>query len=316
MADRGVRRPGAAGIRRGSVTLSRAAAAVLGGLLLWVAAGAVAAGPQGEDELPAGLDRQIAADFTPPVNDLFFVLVIGSDARPGHPAAGSRADSLHVVGVNPTRGTAGVVGIPRDSYVPIPGVGTRKINEALFYGGPQLTVETVERLTGIRIDAFVLAAFEEFRQLVSTVGGVEVDIPYAMSDSASGAHFQPGPTRLDGPEALAFSRDRHDVPGGDFGRSLNQGRFLVAALREFRGDVATDPVELFRWVIAGVRYLQSDLSFGEVIELALAAVGLDPGEVRNKVVSGSGGSAGGQSVVRLGSSAQAIFRDLARDASF
>jgi polyisoprenyl-teichoic acid--peptidoglycan teichoic acid transferase len=296
----------------------RIAGALIGGLLVWVAAGAVAAGPQGRGQAPDSLDRELAADFTPSLSpdDLVFVLVIGSDARPGHPAAGSRADSLHVVGVNPRRGTAGVVGIPRDSYVPIPGVGTRKINEALFYGGPQLTVSTVERLTGIKIDAFVLAAFEEFRQVVSEVGGVEVDIPYAMSDAASGAHFRPGPTRLDGPEALAFSRDRHDVPGGDFGRSLNQGRFLVAALREFRSDVAGDPVQLFRWIAAGVRYLQSDLSFGEVIDLALAALSLDPGDVRNKVVSGSGGTAGGASVVRLGSSAQAIFRDLARDASF
>jgi LCP family protein required for cell wall assembly len=285
---------------------------------VWVAAGALAAGPRGTEARRKALDRAFEAEFSPGPSsgDLLFVLVIGSDARPGQAVAGTRADSLHVIGVNPSTGEAGVVGIPRDSYVPIPGVGTRKINESLFYGGPQLTVATVERLTGIRIDAFVLAAFEEFRQLVTTVGGVEVDIPYAMSDAASGAHFQPGPTRLDGSEALSFSRDRHDVPGGDFGRSLNQGRFLVAALREFRGDVATDAVELFRWIIAGVRYLQTDLSFGEVIELALAAVGLDPGEVRNKVVSGSGGSAGGQSVVRLGSSAQAIFRDLARDASF
>jgi polyisoprenyl-teichoic acid--peptidoglycan teichoic acid transferase len=265
--------------------------------------------------LPRSVRGRGEARFAPgvPSSDPLFILAIGSDARPGQAVAGARADSLHVIGINPRRGAASIVGIPRDSYVPIPGVGTRKINEALFYGGPELTVRTVEQLTGARIDAYVLTGFEGFRHLVRGVGGVEVRIPYAMSDPFSGAHFRAGRERLSGPKALAFSRNRHDAPGGDFGRSMNQGRLLVAALREFRSDMARDPVVLIRWLVVAARYLDTDLSFTEMVELLLAAPSIEPGRVKNTVVSGSGASVGGASVVQLGSSAQATFRDQARD---
>jgi LCP family protein required for cell wall assembly len=245
--------------------------------------------------------------------DPLIVLVIGSDARPGQSVTRSRADSLHLVGVNPARGTASVLGIPRDSYVPIPGAGSEKINASLFFGGPRRTVETVERLTGARIDAYLLTGFDSFRRLIRLVGGVEIRIPYPINDRYSGAHFRKGRTRLTGRGALAFSRNRHDAPGGDFGRSLNQGRLLIAALAEFREDVRRDPMQLFRWLWAGARSIQTDLSLDEMVQLSLAAKSIEPARVDNRVVSGSGGTVGGASVIRLGSSAQAMFRDMARD---
>ena len=244
---------------------------------------------------------------------VLFILAIGSDARPGQRVAGARADSLHIIGVNFRKGSAGIVGIPRDSFVPSPGVGTRKINEALFYGGPELTVRTVERLSGIRIAAYLLTGFQGFRAAVTGVGGVRTVIPYAMSDAASEAFFRPGRRRLGGRGALAFSRNRHDAPGGDFGRSLNQGRLLMAALREFRSDLRKDPAALLRWVAVGARNLQTDLSLQDTLGLLLATTSVDPSKVRNTVVSGSGAMVGGQSIVRLGSGAQAAFRDLRTD---
>jgi LCP family protein required for cell wall assembly len=192
-------------------------------------------------------------------------------------------------------------------------VGTRKINEALFYGGPDLMVRTVEQLSSARIDAYLLAGFEKFRNAVTGIGGLEVRIPYPMSDSKSGAYFQPGRRRLQGPDALAFSRNRYDAPGGDFGRSMNQGRVLLGAMREFQDDLRKDPITLLRWLAVGVRYLDTDLTMGEAADLLLALPSLEPGRVKNAVVSGSGSTVGGQSVVILGSGAQAMFRDLARD---
>jgi LCP family protein required for cell wall assembly len=256
-----------------------------------------------------------SSTFSPglPSRDPLIVLVIGSDARPGQSVTRSRADSLHLVGVNPVRGTASVLGIPRDSYVPIPGAGSEKINASLFFGGPQRTVQTVERLTGARIDAYLLTGFDSFRRLIRLVGGVEVRIPYPIDDPFSDAHFRKGRIRLTGRGALAFSRNRHDAPGGDFGRSLNQGRLLIAALAEFREDVRKDPVALFRWLGAGARSIQTDLSLDEMLQLALAAMSIEPGRVDNRVVSGGGGTVGGASVIRLGSSARAMFRDMARD---
>jgi LCP family protein required for cell wall assembly len=256
------------------------------------------------------------ASLAPPVpsKDLLFVLVIGSDARPGQSVTATRSDSLHIVGVNPRRGMASVLGIPRDSYVAIPGHGTQKINSALVYGGPELTVRTVEQLTSIPIDAYVLTGFDGFTKIVNAVGGIRTTIPYPMSDRYSHAYFERGPERLNGREALAFARDRHDVPGGDVGRSRNQGRLIVSALREFRADLKRDPAALIPWALAGARYLHTDLTLGQMAELLLSVPTIDAAHVRNDVVPGSGGTAGGQSVIRLGAEAQAMFRDLRQDA--
>lgn len=290
-------------------------AVVVVALVAWIAVGALAADPPPGQALPPSLERGIDAEFRPgvPSDDLLFVLAIGSDARPDESVTRSRADSLHIIGVNPRRGGAAILGIPRDSYVPIPGAGSQKINAALFHGGPELVVRTVEQLTGIRVDAYLLTGFLDFRRMVTKVGPIEIVVPYAMRDAASGAHFRSGRARMTGPRALAFARNRHDAPGGDFGRSLNQGRLLVAALRALREDVRKDPLALFRWTAAGFGHVRTDLTLVEMLELLHAAVSIDPGRVDNRVVSGGGGTVGGASVVQLGSAAHAAFRDLRQD---
>lgn len=258
----------------------------------------------------------VAADFVPavPPTEPMFVLVIGSDARPGQAVAGARADSLHIVGVNPRRGRISILGIPRDSWVPIPGFGSDKINAALVRGGPDLVVETVERLTGIRIDAYVLTGFDGFQRMVSAVGGIDIKIPFPISDHYAHAQFRKGPEHLTAREALAFSRARHDLPNGDFGRSLNQGRLMVAALATLRDQLSRGRWALLPWAVAGAEELKTDLSLSEMFELLVAAPAFDPRRVRNRVVSGRGGSIGGKSVVLLDGGAYAMFRDLARDA--
>jgi polyisoprenyl-teichoic acid--peptidoglycan teichoic acid transferase len=244
-----------------------------------------------------------------------FILVIGSDARPGESPEATRGDSLHIIGVNPAKGAISILGIPRDSFVPIPGVGTRKINEALL-GGPDLVVKTVEHLTGASIDGYVLTGFAGFQDLVNAVGGIGVDVPYRMSDPYSRAFFRPGMRHMMGRDALAFSRDRHDVPGGDFGRSMNQGRMLIAALRQLERDVAKNPGALLTWLAAGANVLHTDLGLADMAELLLSMPSLDPGRVDNRVVSGTGATIGGLSVVLLGPPAHAMFRDFAADAIF
>jgi LCP family protein required for cell wall assembly len=293
------------------------AAIAAAGLAAWLVSATLAAGPPpaGAQQPPLDLGRAVDAMFSPGANDQVFILAIGSDARPNQSVTRSRADSLHIIGVNPKKGSASILGIPRDSFVPIPGAGTQKINASLFHGGPELTVRTVEQLTGIRMDAYVLAGFEDFRRMVTTLGGLEVRVPYPMSDSFSGANFRAGPTRLTGTEALAFARNRHDAPGGDFGRSLNQGRLILSALQELREDFERDPVTVLRWMVAAGRYLNTDLTLDRILDLLLAAMAIDPGKVRNQVVSGGGGTVGGASVVHLGSSAHSMFRDLRRDAT-
>jgi len=166
-----------------------------------------------------------------------YVLVIGSDARPDQAIESQRADSIHILSINPAEHRASIVGIPRDSYVDIPGVGQNKIDAALFYGGPDLVVQTVEQLTGLKMDYWAMTGFASFEQMVDDVDGLVVDVPFAMSDDASRAFFDPGVQRLDGDNALAFARNRHDLPAGDFGRSENQGRLMVAALAQLKKEI-------------------------------------------------------------------------------
>ena len=256
------------------------------------------------------------AAFVPglPSNEPLFVLVIGSDARPGQSVTGTRADSIHIVGVNPRHGRVSIVGIPRDSWVPIPGYGSDKINAALVIGGPELLVDTVERLSGIRIDAFMLTGFQGFERMVKAVGGIDMKIPYPISDPWANAHFRRGPEHLSGREALAFARVRHDLPNGDFGRSFNQGRLMIAALATLRREVAEGSAVLLPWALAAARNVVSDLSLTDLFELLVAAPAFEPRRVRNAVVSGHVGSIAGKSVVVLDGRAHATFRDLARDA--
>jgi polyisoprenyl-teichoic acid--peptidoglycan teichoic acid transferase len=261
------------------------------------------------------IKRDLAPEGIPglPTDGSLFVLAIGSDARKGQSVPRARADSLHVIGVNLGEGKASILGIPRDSYVPIPGHGSDKINASLTLGGPEMTVRTVEQLTGIRMDGYLLTGFEGFKDLVYGIGGLSVRVPYRMSDHASRAFFRPGPARLNGRKALAFSRNRHDAPGGDFGRSLNQGSVILAALRELRSDIAKDPLTLFRWIQVAREHLQTDLGLDEMLALLFAALSIEPDRVDNRVVSGSGGTVGSASVVKLSSKARARFRDLRKD---
>ncbi len=256
------------------------------------------------------------AGFVPgfPSRRTTFFLVIGSDARPGQSVTHTRADSLHIVGVNPRKGRASVLGIPRDSWVPIPGWGTDKINASLAVGGPDLVVQTVERLSGIPIDGYVLTGFQGFERTIAEVGGIDITIPFPIFDRYAHARFQKGREHLSAHEALAFSRARHALPNGDFGRSLNQGRLLIAALSTFRKAIgAHGNAALFAWAIAAARQLRTDLSPTDVVDLLLAAPAFDPSRIRNEVAQGRVGSAGGRSVVFLTGGAYAQFRDLARD---
>jgi LCP family protein required for cell wall assembly len=298
--------------------MRRALAALVAGLLGWILIGtalepsASRAQVQSED-----LGHEIAGSLLPgfPTGRPFFVAVIGSDARPGvcEPVEACLADSLHIIGINPKKRAAGIVGIPRDSYVEIPGQGMHKINDSLFLGGPELVVETLEQRAGVEIDHWFLTSFEGFRHMIEEVGGLEVEVPYAVSDSASGASLEAGMQRLDGRAALAFARNRKSTPNGDFSRTENQGLMILSALAQLRQEVRRDPARLFTWLIAGAKYTQTELTLADLFELALGTLAIDPKNVTNVALPGGISTAGGASIVTLGGEADAVFADLADD---
>jgi LCP family protein required for cell wall assembly len=242
-----------------------------------------------------------------------FILALGSDARPGEPVAGERSDSIHIIGIDLRTRSATILGFPRDSWVNIPGHGTSKINNATAFGGPQLMVRTLEALTGIRIDFWLLTSFGDFIDMVNSVGGVTVNVPYAMHDSYSGANFPAGRQRLTGGEALALARNRHDTPKGDFSRSANQGLLMKSGLAELRKDFERRPALLFSWIAAVWRNIQTDLPASTLIDLALTATQVSPSKVKNVVVPGTNGFAGSAAVVYISPSARSIYADMRAD---
>lgn len=259
---------------------------------------------------PAHAGYTPALDGSEPV----FILVLGSDARPGETITGQRADSIHIVALNPAKSKATIVGFPRDSWVPIPGYGTNKINATMVNGGPELVVQTVESLTGLTMDYWALTWFEGFEAMINEIGGLQMDVPFPLVDSYARADFEAGPQVLSGRDALAFARTRHALPSGDFGRSENQGRLMVAALIQFQREFHKDPASLFTWLGAGMRNARTDIALDHLMTLAFTGANLNARRVTNIVFPGGVGMAGNVSVVNLDmTKLAAISKDLEND---
>jgi polyisoprenyl-teichoic acid--peptidoglycan teichoic acid transferase len=256
------------------------------------------------------------AGFTPSLTGSkpVVILAIGSGAREGENVMRSLGDSLHLIFLNPAKHRAVVVGVPRDSYMPISGRGSGKINSAMVYGGPQLLASTMEQNFGITIDYWALTTFWGFTDMIDAVGGLTVDVPFAMQDSFSRSDFSPGVQKLSGPEALAFSRDRHSLQQGDFGRQENGGRLILAALAQFKKQFRADQARLFTWIGAGMRNIETEIPLPEVMALAYTASSVPPSKVQNVVLPGGTGTVGGMSVVTLDMTrARTIVGDAAKD---
>jgi LCP family protein required for cell wall assembly len=244
---------------------------------------------------------------------LVFILVVGSDARPREDLRHSHGDSLHLLAVNPQSLEGTVLGIPRDSYVEIPGHGRGKINEALARGGPNLLAATVRKLTGLPVDYYVLTGFSGIQSILDDLGGVDVFVDRRMNDKFSGARFEPGWHHFNGGQALAYSRDRHDVENGDFTRSLHQGQLIRSALAKMRAEVGNDD-GVGQWVRVMLRHVELDAPVSRLVNLGALARRLDVTRVRNVVAPGRIGDANGASVVYLGAEAARMFDDLRADA--
>ncbi|MDQ3792582.1 MAG: LCP family protein [Actinomycetota bacterium] len=162
------------------------------------------------------------------------VALLGSDAS----ADGvSRSDTILVA-----KAGGGMVAVPRDTLVEIPGVGEDKINVAFAAGGPELTVETLENLTGLPIDNYVVVHFDGVQDIVDAMGGitVEVEEPIEVGIEGRPVSIPAGTQTLDGFEALAYVRYR-GTPTADIGRIGRQQRFLQELAQE-----ATSPAKLPR----------------------------------------------------------------------
>jgi LCP family protein required for cell wall assembly len=169
-------------------------------------------------------------------------LITGSDSRAGLSRA--EIDALHVgfdkgtlnsdsiMLLHMGSGRPVLVSIPRDSYVNIPGHGYNKINAALAYGGANLLIQTVENVTGLKIDHYMGIGFGGLVAVVNKIGGVQICLKTPINDSYSGVNLSAGCHDLNGDQALAFVRDRHSFATEDLQRIQDQRAFISALLKK------------------------------------------------------------------------------------
>ncbi len=234
------------------------------------------------------------------------IAVVGSDARLEEEPDETRADSIHFVTLAED-GSSALVGLPRDSWVPIDGGGRNKVNSSLYFGGLEGMMRTFTDLTGAEFDGYLLTGFYGFREMIKVLGGLEIDVPHAMNDRSAKATLEAGLQVLGASEALAFSRVRKALSDGDFGRQLNGGLALMAAaamLKEMGPSAIPGLIEK-SW-----RMYYTDMSAEELLTLAAAILRVDLDATSNVVAAGRAGSAGRASVVYLQDGAYETFEDM------
>jgi polyisoprenyl-teichoic acid--peptidoglycan teichoic acid transferase len=211
------------------------------------------------------------------------ILVLGTDNAPIAQRAGDRhSDSILLVRSDPGHHRLAYLSIPRDMVVPIPGIGTAKINAAMQSGGPALAIRTVHDLTGLPINHVVVVNFSDFKELIDALGGVTIDVPErilsdrfdcpfktnARCQEWKGWRFQKGPQHMDGERALIYSRIRVnqlDPRETDFTRQARQQAVTQAVLSKFTsfGTLLSGPFDAGSWV----KPITTDLSTWQLISL-------------------------------------------------
>jgi LCP family protein required for cell wall assembly len=224
------------------------------------------------------------------------VLVMGTEVAPAY-AGPQLTDSMMIVSYDPIHRTAAMMSVPRDLWVDIPGEGYQRINTAYEDTGPAGAELTVEKYFGVPIDYYAVVNYESLVRLVDAVGGVTVDVPYhiydpcfpnALENACTVLNIPAGVQHMDGQEALAFARERHDVPGEDLGRQADQ-QALLLALRK----ALLRPTNLLRLpaIVGAVEgTVETNLPPAEIPGLVEAVLRLPRTAIHSQVLSFSTGA--------------------------
>jgi LCP family protein required for cell wall assembly len=215
------------------------------------------------------------------------ILLLGLDYRDWSSGTDySRSDTMILLTLDPLSKTAGILSIPRDLWVSIPGFRHGKINTGYYLGdayklpggGPGLAVKTVEQFLGVPINYYAQVDFGAFVRFIDEIGGVKLDIPERItvdmlgSGASTKKTLQPGVQVLPGEWALAYARARY-TEGGDFDRARRQQQVIMAIRdRILRFDmlpVLTAKADvLYNELAAGIH---TNLTLEQALRLALLA---------------------------------------------
>jgi LCP family protein required for cell wall assembly len=215
------------------------------------------------------------------------VLFLGLDVREGDPASiPPRSDTLILLTYDPATNTAGMLSIPRDLWVAIPGFGNGKVNTAYQLGeayradggGPGLAIKTLETLLGIPIDYYALADFQLFARFVDEIGGVKINVPEEVKISLIDERSKwilPGVQTLSGKVALAYVRARN-TPGGDFDRVQRQ-QLVLLGIRNRVLDFSLIPTLIAKAPLLYGEFsarIRTNLTANDMFKLAVALQGV------------------------------------------
>jgi LCP family protein required for cell wall assembly len=219
------------------------------------------------------------------------ILLMGLDKRPAEKGTAFRTDSIIVFSIDPATRSVGLLSIPRDLFVDIPtdtvvrvSYGLQRVNAAYVIGelarpgyGPQLAMQTVQYNLGMRINHYVVFEFGTVINVVDAVGGIDIDVPYAINDPAypnmyfgyDPLYIPAGHIHMNGDLALKYARTRHQT--SDFDRAKRQQQ-VIMAVRDKILNLGMAPTliarapELWSQISQTTR---SDLTFEQLLQLAL-----------------------------------------------
>jgi len=223
------------------------------------------------------------------------ILLLGVDQRPQE-AGPCRTDTMIVVTVDPATNTAGMLSIPRDLYVEIPGYGLNRINVAHFLGdrdnypggGPALAKKTAQYNLGVPIHYYIRINFQGFRDIVDALGGITVEVENEIWDDEypdenygyMTIYIPAGVQQMDGEMALRYARTRHD--GSDFVRLRRQQKVLFA-IRE--KALSLDLIPRLPELLRTMGYtVDTDLDPQVVLALAQIARQIEKEDIKSAVI--------------------------------
>jgi len=231
----------------------------------------------------------------------FTVLLMGMDNRPGQSSSTTcRTDTMMVISLDPINDRIGILSIPRDTYVEIPGYrDLQRINTACTLGnlqqpgyGPILAMQTVQYNFGIRINDYVMIDFNAFIKIIDRIGGIDVYVEKTINDPTYPSmnygydpfYIEQGWQHLDGATALKYARSRHTSDDIDRGRRQQQ---ILLAVRDkvlsfnMIDDLIVNALPIWNDINEGV---ETGLSLDQIIQLALFAAEVPEENIKNAVV--------------------------------
>jgi LCP family protein required for cell wall assembly len=227
------------------------------------------------------------------------VLLLGVDKREGEHGPW-RTDTMILGTIDPESKTAGMLSIPRDLWVPIPGYGENRINSANFIGdrdkypggGPALAKKTVEYNFGVSVHYYILLDFDGFEKIIDTIGGIDVNVERTLHDEqypdpspndpnrVRTIHFEAGLQHMDGKAALEYARSRKST--SDFDRSHRQMQIIMAVREQaLRLNLIPRVPEL---MVTLADIVQTDLQPGNIITLARLAGEIGQENIKSVVI--------------------------------